>query len=89
MRTTRIELEGDAGHVAIERKAGETTIRIDSIIRDPKRGQQAWKSWELPARISDEDLFKVAIEAQLRTDGCTGTNSMVHDYYREMQRFQD
>ena len=89
MRTTRIELDGDAGHLAIQRERGSATIRIDSIIRDPKRGQQAWKSWELPARISDEDLFKVAIEAQLRTDGCTGTNSMVHDYYREMQRFQD
>ena len=34
MRTTRIELDGDAGHVAIERKVGETSIRIDSIIRD-------------------------------------------------------
>jgi hypothetical protein len=89
MRTTRIELDGDAGHVAIERKAGETTIRIDSIIRDPKRGQQAWKTWELPARTSDQDLFKVAIEVQFRTDGGTGTNSMIHDYFREMQRFQD
>ena len=89
MRTTRIELDGDAGHVAIERKAGETSIRIDSIIRDPKRGQQAWKTWELPARISAEDLFKVAIEVQLRSDGRTGTNSDIHDYYREMQRFQD
>jgi len=89
MRTTRIELEGDAGHVAIERKAGETTIRIDSIISDPKRGQQAWKTWELPACTSDEDLFKVAIEVQFRCDGCTGTNSMIHDYYRELQRFQD
>lgn len=41
MRTTRIELEGSAGHVAIERKPGEGTIRIDSIVRDPKRGEQA------------------------------------------------
>ena len=89
MRTTRIELDGDAGHLAIQRERGSATIRVDSIIRDPKRGQQAWKSWELPVRTSDEDLFKVAIEAQLRTDGCTGTNSDIHDYYREMQRFQD
>ncbi len=91
MRTTRIELEGSAGHVAIERPRNSTTIRIDSIIREPApgKGQQAWKTWELPARISDEDLFKVAIEVQLRTDGCTGTNSMIHDYFREMQRFQD
>ena len=89
MRTTRIELDGDAGHVAIARKAGETTIRIDSIIRDPKRGQQAWKTWEVEAAVSDEDLFQIATEVQVRTDGQRGTNSMIHDYYREMQRFQD
>ena len=91
MRATRIELDGHAGHVAIERKAGQTTIRIDSILRDPLpgRGQQAWKSWELDAAISDEDLFKVATEVQFRTDGSTGTNSMIHDYFRELQRFQD
>jgi len=88
MRTTRIELEGSAGHVAIERKPGSTTIRIDSILREPKR-EQAWKTWELPARISDDDLFKVAEEVQRRCDGGGGTNSMIHDYFRKMQRFQD
>jgi hypothetical protein len=88
MRTIRIELEGSAGHVAIERKRDDTTIRIDSILREPKR-EQAWKTWELPARVSDEDLFKVAEEVQRRCDGVRGTNSMIHDYYREMQRFQD
>lgn len=89
MRTTRIELDGEAGHLAIQRERGGATIRIDSILRDPKRGQQAWKTWELPARVSDEDLFKVAIEVQFRTDGGTGTKSMIYDYFREMQRFQD
>jgi len=88
MRTTRIELEGSAGHVAIERPRNTDTIRIDSIVRNPKRGQQAWKTWELPATVSDDELFEVATEVQQRTDGCTGTNSMIHDYYREMQRFQ-
>ncbi len=88
MQTRRIELEGDAGNVAIERPRGSDTIRIDSTIRDPKRGERAWKTWELPARTSDEDLFNVAAEVQRRTDGHRGTNSMVHDYYREMQRFQ-
>jgi len=88
MRTTRIELEGSAGHVAIERKRGDATIRIDSILREPKR-EQAWKTWELPARVSDDELFKVAEEVQRRCDGGRGTNSMIHDYFREMQRFQD
>ncbi len=44
MRTKRIELEGPAGHVAIERQRGGTTIRIDAIVREPKPGQQAWKT---------------------------------------------
>ena len=89
MRTTRIELEGSAGHVAIERKRGDTTIRIDSIVRDPKAGEQAWKTWEVEARIDDEALFEIAKDVQRRCDGGRGSNSMVHDYFREMQRFQD
>ncbi len=91
MRTTRIELEGSAGSVAITRSPGDTSIRIDSIIREPApgSGEQTWKTWEVEARISDEDLFKVAEEIQRRSDGVRGTNSDVHDYYRELQRFQD
>lgn len=89
MRTKRIELEGSAGHVAIERERGSTTIRIDSILREPKR-EQAWKTWKVEARvISDDELFAIATEVQRRCDGVAGTNSMIHDYYREMQRFQD
>ena len=33
MKVKRIELEGRAGHAAIERK--DDSIRIDCIIRDP------------------------------------------------------
>jgi len=88
MRTTRIELEGSAGHVAIEKKRGSTTIRIDSILFAPVvDGQQAWKTWELSARVDDDELFAVAEEVQQRCDGARGTNSMIHDLFREMQRF--
>ena len=89
MRTKRIELEGSAGHVAIERERSSRTVRVDSIIRDPKRCQQAWKVWELDAAISEEDLVKIAIEVQLRTDGVRGTGSDIDGYYRELQRFVD
>jgi hypothetical protein len=89
MRTKRIELEGRTGHVAIERERGSTTIRIDSILRDPRPGEQAWKTWELPARIDQDELFKVAETIQRRCDGVRGTNSDIHDYYRELQRFAD
>jgi len=49
MQTRRIELEGSAGHVAIERQRGSATIRIDSILREPKK-EQAWMTWEIPDR---------------------------------------
>ncbi len=89
MLITRIEFEGAAGHLTVEKGPASPTIRIDSILRNPEKGQQAWKTWQLPSAVSDDDLFQIAIEAQQRTDGGRGTNSMVHDYFRELQRFQD
>jgi hypothetical protein len=89
MQITRIELRGSAGGAAIERLPGSTTIRIDSILADPPKEQQAWKTWELPARIDVDELFKVAEVLQQRTDGVRGTNSDIHDYLRELQRFAD
>jgi hypothetical protein len=90
MRTKRIELEGSAGHVAIERQRGSDTIRIDSVLRDPRNGEQAWKTWEIEARNTDDtELFWIATEVQRRCDGVVGTNSDVNDYYRELQRFAD
>ncbi len=90
MRTKRIELEGSAGHVAIERQRGSETIRIDSIIANPQNGEQAWKTWEIEARnTNDTELFWIATEVQRRCDGVVGTNSDVDGYYRELQRFAD
>jgi len=89
MQITRIEINGKARHRTVERKAGSDQIRIDSIVRNPKRGQEAWKIWELPGTVSDEELFEVAMKVQSRTDGYVGTNSDVHGYFGEMRRFQD
>jgi len=89
MLTTRIEFDGAAGHLTIEKKPGSSTIRIDSIIRNPTQKQQAWKTWELSIASHDDDLFTLAIELHQRTEGGRGTNSMVNDLFRELQRFQD
>lgn len=90
MRTKRIELEGRTGHVAIERQRGSATIRIDSIIADPGKGEQAWKTWEIDAKGTDDtELFWIATEVQRRCDGVVGTNSDVDGYFRELQRFVD
>jgi hypothetical protein len=90
MRTRRIELEGSHGHVAIERERGGTTIRIDSIVHDPTPSQQAWKTWQLDARDTDDtEMFWICTEVQRRCDGVVGTNSDVHGYLAELKRFQD
>ena len=87
MKVKRIELEGRAGRVAIEREGGSLAIRIDSIVRDPK-GEKAWMTWKVNARATGE-LFKIAQIIQRRCDGVRGTNGDLDDYYRELQRFAD
>ncbi len=87
MKIKRIELEGRAGHVAIERETGSLAIRIDSIVRDPK-GEKVWMTWKVNARATGE-LFKIAQIIQRRCDGVRGTNGDIDDYYRELQRFAD
>lgn len=91
MRTRRIELEGAAGHVAIEHERGSDTIRIDAIVRDPApgAGQQAWKTWEIATGIGDDELFQIAQAIHRRVEGHDGTNSDVHGYLAELRRFID
>jgi hypothetical protein len=36
-----------------------------------------------------ENLFSMAQCLQEQLDGCQGTNSMIHDYYRLLQNFAD
>jgi hypothetical protein len=36
-----------------------------------------------------EDVFSMAECLQYHLDGCKGTNSMIHDYYRLLQNFTD
>lgn len=35
------------------------------------------------------DVFSMAECLQYHLDGCKGTNSMIHDYYRLLQNFTD
>jgi hypothetical protein len=36
---------------------------------------------------SPEDVYSMAECLQYHLDGCKGTNSMIHDYYRILQHF--
>lgn len=38
---------------------------------------------------SPEDIFSMAQCLQEQLDGCRGTSSMIHDYYRLLQNFAD
>ena len=38
---------------------------------------------------SPEDVFSMAECLQYHLDGCKGTNSMIHDYYRILENFID
>jgi hypothetical protein len=89
MRTKRTECNGNKGHLAIERKRGNDTIRIDSIIRDRDYGEQTWKVWELPAAVSDEELFKIATELQYRTDGNHGNADRINEFLGELKLFKN
>ena len=93
MKIKRIELEGPAGHVAIAREAD--SIRIDSILREPK-GEQAWVTQHVSAaalRAADDAerarLWEIATMVQRRCDGYCGTNSDIDEYHSELMRFAD
>jgi hypothetical protein len=93
MQTKRIEIEGQAGTLTIERESrnGERskTIRIDSIIRNPKRDQLAWKTWEIEARTDDTTIIDLAEILHQRTEGFRGTNSDIRAYAQELYRFTE
>ena len=88
MRTTRIDLEGHPGNYAtITRKRGsggsnliEVTILTPALPDGRTHHVQA---------DCEEDIWSMAECLQEQLDGVRGTNSMIHDYLRELQRFAD
>jgi len=88
MQITHAEFRDAAGHVTIHREHDSPTIRIDSVLREPGK-EQAWMTWDVPATVSNEELFKIAEIVQRRCAGVRGTGSDIHGYFQELQRFQD
>mgnify|MGYP006311622207 CR=1 FL=1 len=85
MRTTRIDLEGQDGHYAIiQRKRGSEYITATILTPAMPNGREHHVLADC-----EDDLFSMAECMQETLDGCRGTNSMVHDYFREIQRFAD
>lgn len=66
----------------IHRVPGNDYITVKLISADGEREH-------LVEANSPEDVFSMAECLQYHLDGCKGTNSMIHDYYRILQMFAD
>jgi len=87
MRTTRIDLEGDAGkghYATITRRAGSEHIAVTILTPSQPDGRIHHVQAD-----SEDDVWSMAECLQQQLDGVRGTNSMIHDYLRELQRFAD
>ena len=95
MRITSIELAGTSktklrdgspglarAFARISRKQGDEHITVELIIPGGERTHRVEAD-------CDEDIWSMAECLQYHLDGHRGTNSDIHDYYRELQRFAD
>jgi hypothetical protein len=85
MRITRIDIEGQPGcYATIERKQGSDYIHVALLTRGNPDGFDHYVMADC-----DEDIWSMAECMQIALDGQRGTNSMIHDYYREVRRLAD
>ncbi len=91
MRTTRIDVEGDSGATAsIQRTSCSGMINV--TISTPRTGRFGVHNRIRRVEVSTTDRdeqFKVAEVVQETLDGCRGTNSMIHDYFRLLETMAD
>ena len=88
MRITRIDFEGKPGHHAVAQRMagrdGRHIVAVSILTPEEPNGR------DMTAAGDDEQaVWSLAVHLQRRLDGHEGTNSMIHDYYRELQRFAD
>ena len=91
MKITRIDVEGASGATGtIQRTSGTNVIEV--TMRTPRTGRfgvhRRIRTLSASARYENEQ-FAVATALQEGLDGCRGTNSMIHDYYRLIQQLAD
>ena len=89
MRITEMKLAGRLNKnslpeyfATIHRVPGNDTITVTIIGPDSEREH-------IVETDSPEDVFSIAECLQYHLDGCKGTNSMIHDYYRILENFID
>ncbi len=85
MRITRIDIEGRPGYdAAAVRRRGADQIEVTILTPDNPNGRKHHVQADC-----QEDIFSMAECVQYHLDGNRGTNSMIHDYYRELLRLSD
>ena len=89
MRIVKIELAGRLNKnnipeyfATLHRVLGNDTITVTILGPDSEREH-------IVEADSPEDIFSMAECLQHHLDGCKGTNSMIHDYYRILENFID
>ena len=85
MQITRIELHGEQGYATIQRPMFGLEVTIHSI----KPGDDGEKTWTISTNSERHQILELAQIIQKRNDGFRGSNSMIHDYFCELQRFMD
>jgi hypothetical protein len=89
MRLTRIDFEGKPGHYATaQRRAASGTapnvVVVTILTPDVPDGREHHVTADC-----QEDVWSMAECLQHHLDGWQSTNSMIHDYYRELLRLSD
>ena len=87
MRITRIDFEGATGngrYATATRRRNADTIEVTIMTADQPDGRIHHVLADC-----DEDIFSMAECLQHELDKFRGTNSMIHDYYRELLKLSD
>ncbi len=80
MRITRIDIEGRPGYYATAtRRRDSDQIEVTILTPENPDGRQHHVEADC-----QEDIFSMAECVQHHLDGNRGTNSMIHDYYRQL-----
>jgi len=89
MRITRIDIEGHAPggsrYATIFRRRGSRWIEVTVLTPQKPDG----KEHRIAADADEQELWNQARNLHLAIEGRHGTNSDIHDYLRELQRFAD
>jgi len=90
MKVKTITLEGETNYTAtISRGTSPEEVQSTEIyiIVEIRDAEGELVNMHLVSRDDQADQFSMAECMQYMLDGCKGTNSMIHDFYMELQRF--